>query len=171
MVEVELQDQHSDGLLIPFAIITSVLIFVHMLSLVLATYMLPELDALAAIPRVQLTRRPMNIANSFCIKLSWFLSHGLGIFLFLVEFVLLSFVKFYPLNDATMLRYRAGIAAGAVMLGLTVGAAVVTICYYRYSYIHRNVRGHNEALRQADEILQQLNANDPLRPQKVDTQV
>jgi len=171
MVEVELEDQHSDGLLIPFAIVTAILIFVHMLSLVLATYMLPELDALAAIPRVQLTRRPMNIARSMCIKITWFLSHGLGIFLFLVEFVLISFVKFYPVNSDTRLRYRAAIAGGSVMLGLSVGAAMATICYYRYSYIHRNVHGHNEALQRAENILQQLNASDPLQVHKVDTQV
>jgi len=171
MVEVELEDQHSDGLLIPFAIVTAILIFVHMLSLVLATYMLPELDALAAIPRVQLTRRPMNIAQTVCIKITWFLSHGLGIFLFLVEFVLISFVKFYPLNDETRLRYRAGIAGGTVMLVLTVGATIVTICYYRHSYIHRNVNDHNEALHKAENILQQLNASDPLQAHNVDTQV
>ena len=164
MVEVELEDRHHNGLLIPFAIFTSILIFVHLCSLVLATYMLPELDALSAVPHAQLTRRPGNIARGFCVKVTWFLSHALGIFLFLVQFVLLAFVKFYPINDETEDRYQAGIAAGIVIITLTVGAVLITLVWYYRSYVQRNLRGHIEALKAAENILQQVNANDPLHP-------
>ena len=164
MVEVELEDSHSNGLLIPFAIFTSFLIFVHLCSLVLATYMLPELDALSAVPHAQFMRRPGNIARGFCVKITWFLSHALGIVLFLVQFVLLAFVKFYPTNDDTEDRYLVGVAAGIVIITLTVGAAMLSMVWYYRSYVQRNLRGHQEALRAADDILQQVNANDPLQP-------
>ena len=164
MVEVELEDRHSNGLLIPFAVFTSILIFVHLCSLVLATYMLPELDALSAVPHSQLTRRPGNIARGFCVKITWFLSHALGIILFLVQFVLLAFVKFYPINDNTENRYEAAIAAGIVIISLTVGATLLSLVWYYRWYVRRNLRGNMEALRAADNILQQVNANDPLHP-------
>lgn len=164
MVEVELDDNHSNGLLIPFAIFTSILIFVHLFSLMLATYMLPELDALSAVPHVQLTRRPGNITQGFCVKMTWLLSHALGIILFLVQFVLLAFVKFYPINRDTKYRYQAGIAAGVVIVTLTVVAALAILVWYYHTYVKRNLKGHAEALRAADSILQQVNANDPLWP-------
>lgn len=163
MVEVELEDRHADGLLIPFAVFTSILIFVHLFSLMLATYMLPELDALSAVPNVQLTRRPGNIARGLCVKMTWFLSHVLGIILFLVQFVLLAFVKFYPINDKTEQRYRAGIAAGVVIIALSIIASLGTLIWYYRFYVNRNVKGHAEALETADNILKQLNANDPLQ--------
>lgn len=164
MVEVELEDDHSNGLLIPFAIFTSILIFVHLFSLMLATYMLPELDALAAVPRAELTRRPGNIAQGFCVKMTWILSHALGIILFLVQFVLLAFVKFYPVNRETEDRYQAAMAAGIVIITLTVAATLATLVWYYRSYVQRNVKGHVEALRDADNLLQQVNASDPLQP-------
>ena len=164
MVEVELNNSHSNGLLIPFAIFTSILIFVHVLSLMLATHMLPELDALSAIPHVQLTRRPGNVARGFCIKMTWFLSHTLGIILFLVQFVLLAFVKFYPNNDDTENRYHAAIAAGVVIITLTIVVSLATLVWYYRSYVHHNVKGHVEALHAAHNILQLLNAHDPLHP-------
>ena len=164
MVEVELEDRHANGLLIPFAIFTSILIFVHLFALMLATYMLPELDALASIPNTQLARRPGNIAQSICVKMTWFLSHALGIILFLVQFVLLAFVKFYPINDQTEDRYEVGIAAGVVIVTLTLGAALATLVWYYHWYVRRNLRGQKEALRTADAILQEVNANDPLHP-------
>ena len=164
MVEVELNNSHTNGLLIPFAIFTSILIFIHLFALMVATHILPELDALSAIPHVQLTRRPGNVAQAFCVKLTWFLSHGLGIILFLVQFVLLAFVKFYPFNDDTEERYEAAIAAGVVIIVLTVVFAVATLLWYYHSYVHHNVKGHHEALHVALTILQQLNASDPLHP-------
>ena len=164
MVEVELNNSHSNGLLIPFAIFTSILIFIHLFSLMVATHILPELDALSAVPHVQLTRRPGNVAQGFCVKMTWFLSHGLGIVLFLVQFVLLAFVKFYPVDDDTEDRYQAAIAAGIVIITLTTVATLATFVWYYRSYIHHNVRGHTEALHAANHILQQLNANDPLHP-------
>jgi len=129
----------------------------------LATYMLPELDALSAIPHVQLTRRPGHITRGFCVKMTWFLSHALGIILFLVQFVLLAFVKFYPINDQTEQRYEVGIAAGVVIITLTVVTAFGTLVWYYHTYVKRNLKGHAEALRAADNILKQVNANDPLR--------
>ena len=164
MVEVELNNSHSNGLLIPFAIFTSILIFIHLFSLMVATHILPELDALSAVPHVQLTRRPGNVAQGFCVKMTWFLSHGLGIVLFLVQFVLLAFVKFYPVDDDTEDRYQAAIAAGIVIITLTTVVTLATLIWYYRSYIHHNVRGHTEALHAANHILQQLNANDPLHP-------
>ena len=164
MVEVELNSSHSNALLIPFAIFTSILIFVHVLSLMLATHMLPELDALSSIPHAQLTRRPGIIAQGFCIKTTWFLSHILGIILFLVQFVLLAFVKFYPNDSDTKDRYCAALAAGIVIILLTVVASLATLVWYYQSFIHHNVKGHVEALHAAHNILQQLNANDPMHP-------
>lgn len=164
MVEVELNNSHTNGLLIPFAIFTSILIFIHLFSVLVATHILPELDALSAIPHVQLTRRPGNVAQGFCIKMTWFLSHGLGIVLFLVQFVLLAFVKFYAFNDETENRYQAAVAAGVVIITLTIVVTIATLLWYYRSYVYHNVKGHVEALHVAHNILQQVNANDPLHP-------
>ena len=97
MVEVELEGNPPNGLLIPFAIFTSILIFVHLFALVLATYMLPELDALASgPPNKELARRPSNIAQGICVKMTWILSHVLGIILFLVPICVVSSCEILP---------------------------------------------------------------------------
>ena len=171
MVEVELEGNPPNGLLIPFAIFTSILIFVHLFALMLATYMLPELDALASVPpNKELARRPSNIAQGICVKMTWILSHVLGIILFLVQFVLLAIVKFYPINNETEDhhkdedRHEAAIAAGVVIVTLTIGAVLATLVWYCHWYVRSNIKGQMDALRAADSILQEVNANDPLHP-------
>ena len=164
MVDMKLEDRHPNSLLIPFAVITSILVFVHLFALMLATYMLPELDAVVSVPNKELTRRPSNIAQGICVKMTWILSHVLGIFLFLVQFILLAVVKFYPINIETEDRYKAAIATGVIIVTLTLGTVLAMLVWYRHWYVRRNIKGQMDTLRIADTILQEVNANDPLHP-------
>ena len=77
--------------------------------------------------------------------------------------MLLAVVKFYPV-DAAKDRHEAAIAAGVVIVTLTIGAVLATLVWYCHWYVRSNIKGQLDALRTADTILQEVNANDPLHP-------
>lgn len=176
MVEVEIGENYNLGLLIVFASCTAVLVFVHLLSLLIATCLLPDLDALAAIPKAQLARNSAHISRSCCVSFSWFLSHIIGIPLFFIEVIILSYVKFYSVptaksasvHNATvpptetddsndMMKIHAGTAATVTIVGLVIVAVPFAICYFRHFYRHR-LKLQQRQLDEAEELFRRLQA-------------
>ena len=174
MVEVEIGNRYNLGLLVVFAICTAVLVFVHLLSLLIATCLLPDLDALAAIPKAQLAQNSAHISRSCCVSFSWFLSHIVGIPLFFVEVIVLSFVKFYDTENSSTntttsppmgtddrgmisMKIHAGTAATVTIVGLVIVAIPFVACYFRHFYHHR-LKLQQRQLDEAEELFRRLQA-------------
>ena len=175
MVEVEIGEDYNLGLLVVFAMCTAVLVFVHLLSLLIATCLLPDLDALAAIPKAQLARNSAHISRSCCVSFSWFLSHIVGIPLFFVEVIILSFVKFFshvppsvPPSESIVnatshneeprsvdMKIHAGTAAAVTIIVLAIVALPFVTCYFRHFYRHR-LKLQRRQLDEAEELFRRL---------------
>ena len=170
MVEAEISNYTPTPLLILFAISTAILVFVHLLSLLIATFLLPDLDALAAIPKTELAHNSAYISRTPCVNISWFLSHILGIFLFFVELSLIGYVKFYSPNligtqaNTTVSqpvpeyqRIHAGTAAVVTIFVLGLISAPFII-YSFHNFYRKRMQLQSQQLYKAEELLRKLDA-------------
>merc|ERR1719391_257269 len=102
MVEIQIDKEIPQSLLIAFAVCTVLLIAVHMLALMISTCILPNVEAVANLHlQMDNTQTPSTVFESphskmgKIIELAWGFSTVLGILLFLVEIMIISWVKFY----------------------------------------------------------------------------
>lgn len=100
MVEVALEPdvKYPPVLLIMFACITTLLVIVHLFSLMIATCVLPNIEAAIAIRKW--SSSPHNKFRSQ-IEVAWILSTGFGLVLFLIEVALLIWIKFWTILEPT----------------------------------------------------------------------
>lgn len=106
LVEVELNNKEDNpippSLLIVFGVCTVLLVSVHMLALMMSTCILPHVEAVNAIVKRKncsnlLKDSPHNKMRHF-IEVSWLFSNVIGVFLFLIEVVILFWMKFWELG-------------------------------------------------------------------------
>jgi len=98
MVEVALEAniKYPQALLILFACITTLLVIVHLFSLMIATCVLPNIEAAIAIRKWNSS--PHREFRSQ-IEIAWILSTGFGLVLFLIEVALLIWIKFWTIME------------------------------------------------------------------------
>jgi len=104
MVEIQIDQTIPEGLLIAFAVCTVLLISVHMLALMISTCILPNVEAVSNL-HLQTPNTVMESPHhkmSFIIELAWGFSTVIGILLFLVEIMILCWVKFYMFDSHTV---------------------------------------------------------------------
>ena len=154
MVEAEISPLTPTGLLIPFAMLTAVLIFVHMVSLLIATRLLPELEAIIKQPSLHM---PSSISKGYTwpVHIVWYLSNIVGIFLFLVDLVVVAYVKFYPTNgDKDSLH--VGTATLGVVVVLSIASLPFIIVFFR-TISNKKIQLHEQNLEKARVLLETMN--------------
>ncbi len=160
MVEVELNNDTPTAILIPFTMITALLIFVHLFSLVIATRLLPELEAAIHQPQF-LFSSSIARGHTWPVQLVWYLSNIVGILLFLLELVFVAFVKFFPHQNTQPDRYWIGIATLAVVLVLSLIAAPFIVVFFR-SVSKKKIQLMEARLESGKAMVDNLNQNNPL---------
>lgn len=133
MVEVQIDKdatKNGDGLVIAFCVCTTLLVAVHMLSLMISTCILPNLEA-ASSTKDAVWESP-HIRMRYYIEASWISSTLLGLLLFLVDVGLLCWVKFYPFSP------YAAYAATAIIAPLLILFLIFAIHFYRTLVAHAN---------------------------------
>ncbi|CAG5094162.1 Oidioi.mRNA.OKI2018_I69.XSR.g13303.t1.cds [Oikopleura dioica] len=98
MVEVTLDNAvpYPSILLVLFSCVTTLLVIVHLFSLMIATCILPNIEAAVGIRKW--SSSPHNKFKSQ-IEVAWILSTGFGLVLFLIEVALLIWIKFWTIMD------------------------------------------------------------------------
>jgi len=98
MVEVTLDNgvPYPNTLLILFSCVTTLLVIVHLFSLMIATCILPNIEAAVGIRKWSAS--PHNKFQAQ-IEVAWVLSTGFGLVLFLIEVALLIWIKFWTIMD------------------------------------------------------------------------
>lgn len=159
MVEVDLEPETPSAILIPYAMLTALLICVHLFSLVLATRLLPELEAYINNPNLNLPQ-PINITKGYSwpVQLVWYLSNIVGVLLFLVELVLVAYVKFFPIEDgrSDQNRLHVGTATLAVVVTLSAVAIPFIVIFFR-SLSNKKIKFHEQKLEKALVLLESMN--------------
>ncbi|CEF65240.1 Calcium release-activated calcium channel protein 1 [Strongyloides ratti] len=121
LVELQYTEQTPRPLLIILAVVTTLLVSVHLLALMMSTCLLPYIEANGC------TKDSPHRRLHFYVELSWLFSTCIGLLLFLVEIGVIFFVKFDAVN------YLPAAYITTMML------APVLILFLVFSYlIHKN---------------------------------
>ncbi|XP_054749213.1 protein orai-2-like [Lytechinus pictus] len=154
MVEVQLsenkQNNAYDPLMIAFSINTTILVVVHMAALLISTCILPNIEAVSNVHNVNAVQESPHNSLAFYIEMSWIFSTVLGIFLFLVEIILLAWVKF------GMAQYdSAAIAATVITAPVLVILVLFAFHFYRRLVSHKT-KSQTKGLEELESMNNQL---------------
>lgn len=133
MVEVQL-DANSNvpkGMLVAFAICTTLLVAVHMLALMISTCILPNIDAIGNLHSISLVHESPHERLHWYIETAWAFSTLLGLLLFLLEIAILCWVKFYDLSP------MAAWSACVVLIPVLIIFLAFAVHFYRSLVTHK----------------------------------
>lgn len=146
MVELSIQDDEDDpiplSILISFGIITTALVAVHLSAVMIASCILPYIDSIAlseteSSDKESIQDSPHDKMHIF-IEISWIFSNILGLILFLVEIILLTWVKFWQIGSGDGNEPGKKVAiASTITLIICIGFFIwFTIYFYRFLADH-----------------------------------
>ena len=154
-----MEEKTPTAILIPYAMLTALLIFVHLFSLVIATRLLPELEAFITYPDLNVPHPSKGYYRY--VQLVWYLSNIVGVLLFLVELVLVAYVKFYPYDAVVSDRVHVGTATLLVVLVLSVLALPFIIIFFQ-SLSRQKIKFHERKMEKAVNLLENINQSSNL---------
>lgn len=161
LVEIQLNNDNEVpvGLLVGFVICTTLLIAVHMLSLMIATCILPHIESVAIIPGTTeySTNDGTHDRLKNYIEMSWFFSTTIGIFLFLVEIDLICWVKFwnYGVRTGTDVGNIVSISVTIALIPILILFIMFAVKFYRNLVTHQFEKSEREIL-ELDTLINQL---------------
>lgn len=133
MVELQLQNPEKipAGILIAFAVITTLLVAVHMLALMISTCILPNIEAICSLDAINLVDESPHERLHWYIETAWAFSTLLGLILFLAEIAILCWVKFWEINQI------AAWSGCAILLPILFVFLAFAIHFYRSLVSHK----------------------------------
>ncbi|XP_026842103.1 calcium release-activated calcium channel protein 1 isoform X3 [Drosophila persimilis] len=133
MVEVQLDHDTKvpPGMLVAFAICTTMLVAVHMLALMISTCILPNIEVVCNLHSISLVHESPHERLHWYIETAWAFSTLLGLILFLLEIAILCWVKFYDLSPP------AAWSACVVLIPVMIIFLAFAIHFYRSLVTHK----------------------------------
>ncbi|KAK7794852.1 hypothetical protein R5R35_002883 [Gryllus longicercus] len=133
MVEVQLSkpSEVPEGMLIAFAICTTMLVAVHMLALMISTCILPNIETVCSLHSISLVHESPHERLHWYIELAWAFSTLLGLLLFLFEIAILCWVKFTDYS-----KYAAW-SASIILVPVLVIFVIFAVHFYRSLVTHK----------------------------------
>ncbi|XP_033254447.1 calcium release-activated calcium channel protein 1-like [Drosophila miranda] len=133
MVEVQLDHDTKvpPGMLVAFAICTTMLVAVHMLDLMISTCILPNIEVVCNLHSISLVHESPHERLHWYIETAWAFSTLLGLILFLLEIAILCWVKFYDLSPP------AAWSACVVLIPVMIIFLAFPIHFYRSLVTHK----------------------------------
>ncbi|XP_053965244.1 calcium release-activated calcium channel protein 1 isoform X2 [Anastrepha ludens] len=133
MVEVQLDSSTKvpAGMLVAFAICTTLLVAVHMLALMISTCILPNIETVCNLHSISLVHESPHERLHWYIETAWAFSTLLGLILFLLEIAILCWVKFYDLSQP------AAWSACIVLIPVMIVFLAFAIHFYRSLVTHK----------------------------------
>lgn len=133
MVELQLNNpgEIPSGVLVTFAIITTLLVAVHMLALMISTCILPNIEAVCNLDSINLVEESPHERLHWYIETAWAFSTLLGLLLFLAEIAILCWMKFFDVNRT------AAWSATIVLVPILFVFLAFAIHFYRSLVAHK----------------------------------
>lgn len=133
MVELQIQDPDKvpKAVLITFAIITTLLVAVHLLALMISTCILPNIEAICNLDSINLVEESPHERLHWYIETAWAFSTLLGLLLFLAEIAILCWIKFFGIDE------YASWSATIVLIPILFVFLAFAIHFYRSLVAHK----------------------------------
>ncbi|XP_022916063.1 calcium release-activated calcium channel protein 1 [Onthophagus taurus] len=135
MVELQINKDDipniSRPMLIAFAIITTLLVAVHMLALMISTCILPNIEAVCSLDTIHLVDESPHERLHWYIEVAWAFSTLLGLILFLAEIAILCWVKFITIDTT------AAWSATVILIPVLFVFLAFAIHFYRQLVAHK----------------------------------
>ena len=149
MVEINIDEKLSDELLIIFGLCTILLVTCHLIALMISTCILPNIEAVSSFHSTQMLNESPHDQMRVYIEMAWIFSTGVGILLFLVEIVILCWVKFKSLK---VNKDYIAIISSVIVIPAALLFIVFSLVYYKKLMANKSQR-HAQML---DEMAQEL---------------
>lgn len=134
-----------------------------MLSLMIATCILPHIESVAIIPGTNEYSANDGTHDRLrnYIEMSWFFSTFVGIFLFLVEIDLICWVKFWNYGDksGTNVGKVASISVTVLLVPILIIFIMFAVTFYRKLVTHQFEKSEREIL-ELDNLMKQLQSQE-----------
>jgi len=144
-------------ILILFAIVTTVLIAVYLFALMVATCILPNLQTIKANPSMEFL--PPYERFQHYITIAWAFSTVLGIILFMAEFALICWIKFWTVSPA------AAWVATAILVPVAFIFLGFAMHFHRSLFEHK-IQENNNGLAELEQLASHLGGLDHTDPQR-----
>lgn len=167
MVEVNLSDTSTlpYGLLIAFAVCTTLLVSVHMLALMISTCILPNVEAVASMQGLVPVSESPHERLSFYVEISWTFSTLFGILLFMIEIAILCWVKFWDIKDG-----KAAAEVATILLIPIVAVFIGFALHFYRSLVSHQYEARAKGLEELEGMVTQLGrSNQPKNPAASDS--
>ncbi|XP_049824874.1 calcium release-activated calcium channel protein 1 isoform X2 [Aethina tumida] len=133
MVELQINEPTSvpEWLFVMFAVCTTVLVAVHIFALMISTYILPNIEAIAKLEICEMVDESPHERMRGFIELAWAFSTVLGLFLFLIEVAILCWVKFWDYS------FTAAIAATVIVIPVLITFVLFAVHFYHSLVVYK----------------------------------
>ncbi|CAG9767389.1 unnamed protein product [Ceutorhynchus assimilis] len=148
MVELQLNNETSipPPVLVVFAVITTLLVAVHMLALMISTCILPNIETVCSLESINFVDESPHERLHWYIEIAWAFSTLLGLLLFLAEIAIICWLKFYHINTV------AAWSATIVLIPVLFVFLAFAIHFYRSLVAHKYEISMKELKRMNDQI-------------------
>ncbi|KAJ8978348.1 hypothetical protein NQ317_002657 [Molorchus minor] len=133
MVELQINTPTNvpEWLFVLFAVCTTVLVAVHIFALMISTYILPNIEAVAKLEVCEMVKESPHERMKGFIEIAWAFSTILGLFLFLIEIAILCWVKFWDYS------FTAAIAATVIVIPVLITFVLFAAHFYHSLVVYK----------------------------------
>lgn len=148
MVELQLNENTHipSPVLVVFAVITTLLVAVHMLALMISTCILPNIDTICSLDSINFVDESPHERLHWYIEIAWAFSTLLGLILFLAEIAIICWLKFYDINRT------AAWSACVILVPILFVFLAFAIHFYRSLVAHKYEISMKQLERMKDQI-------------------
>ncbi|CAH1278594.1 unnamed protein product [Diabrotica balteata] len=151
MVELQINTPTNvpEWLFVLFAVCTTVLVAVHIFALMISTYILPNIEAIAKLEVCEMVKESPHERMKGFIEIAWAFSTILGLFLFLIEIAILCWVKFWDYS------FSAAVAATVIVIPVLI-IFVLFAAHFYHSLVVYKCNTSNSDMEKLENIKKQL---------------
>lgn len=137
---------------------------VNRLAVMISTCILPHIEAVASMPGYVTVQESPHERLSFYIEIAWVFSTVFGILLFMLEIIILCWVKFWdvgarPTNGAWKSGMIAAATATVILIPIIVIFIAFAVHFYRKLVAHKYERSA-KGLQELDAMVSRLQTDD-----------
>lgn len=136
-LQLEIDTKIPSGVLIAYAVVTTLLVAVHLLALMISTCILPHIEAICNLDAINLVDESPHERLYWYIETAWAFSTLIGLLLFLAEIAILCLVKFWEIDataiNASYIKWTATI----ILIPVLLIFIAFSIHFYRSLVTHK----------------------------------